>query len=254
MAQYTSLVELEKPLYSVQTEFSDAHCHLNLFNNIDEILTEARKKGVGLIITSGGNAKDNKENCMLAERENVFAVIGISPDSPVPKPDFIEEIEKIIKGSEKIVGIGEIGIDVKEVMEIGMQKKVFKMQLELANKLDFPVVIHSRGALKDVLEMIENLKVKRAMFHFFEGDEKQAVELAKKGYLISIPPAETEKRKRVISEVGLESLVVETDSPIVGRAPADVIKVCATIAKLKDIPIEDVAARTTENIRRLFYI
>jgi TatD DNase family protein len=254
MAQYTNLMELEKPMYSIQTEFSDAHCHLNLFKNIDEVLAETRKHGVGIIITSGGSEKDNKENCMLAERENVFAVIGIGPDSPVPKSDFIEEVEKIIKGSEKIVGIGEIGIDTRKETEVGVQKKLFKMQLELANKLDFPVVIHSRGALKDILEIIEKVKVKRAMFHFFEGNEKQAIKLARKDYLISIPPAETEKRKRIIVGVGLENLVAETDSPLVGRTPADVIKVCATIAKLKNIPIEDVAAKTTENIRRLFYI
>ncbi|MGA3020837.1 MAG: TatD family hydrolase [Candidatus Micrarchaeales archaeon] len=254
MEQHTSFVELEKPLYSIQTEFSDAHCHLNLFKNVDEVLAEARKRGVGIIITSGGNAKDNEENCMLTRKESIFAVIGIGPDSPVPESDFTEEVEKIIKSNEKIVGIGEIGIDVKKEMDIGVQKRLFRMQLELANKLDFPVVIHSRGALKDVLEIIEKVKVKRIMFHFFEGDEKQAIELAKKGYLISIPPAETEKRKKIILEVGLESLVVETDSPIVGKTPADVVKVCATIAKLKNIPLEDVAAKTTENIRRLFYI
>jgi TatD DNase family protein len=132
--------------------------------------------------------------------------------------------------------------------------KVFSEQVRIAKDIGLPIVIHSRGYLDEVVKVLEQERVRGAMFHFFDGDEKQAVELAAKGHFISIPPADTGKRRRIIKEVGIRSLVVETDSPVVGRTPADVIGVCETIAKVKGITLEEAAANTTENIRRLFFI
>lgn len=236
--------------------FSDAHCHLNLFENPGDAVREAKEKGVGTIITSGGSSKDNFENARIAESEHVFAVVGIGPDFAASDSSFSVEIAGLIKKSMKIVGVGEIGIDVNvaDKNDLGLQREVFSRQVQIAKDLDMPVVIHSRGALEEITRVLAEMRVKKALFHFFEGDEKQALELAKNGYLISIPPAWTGKRKRIIKEVNLNSIVVETDSPIVGKTPADVIGVCETIAKLKGVSLEEVATKTTENIRRLFYI
>jgi TatD DNase family protein len=237
-------------------EFVDAHCHLNLFAEPHKTISESRSKGVGVIVTAGGSGKDNIETLKLLEHERVFAVVGIGPDFAAKDSGLVGEIEALVKMSRKIVGIGEIGVDTKVAADndLGLQKEIFRKQVQIAKELDLPIVIHSRGALDEVIKIIESEHMKRAMFHFFEGDEKQASELAKKGYLISIPPAWTGKRKRIIKEVGLNSLVAETDSPIVGKTPADVVGVCEAIAKLKGVSLEEVATETTENIRRLFYI
>ncbi|MDE1855111.1 MAG: TatD family hydrolase [Candidatus Micrarchaeota archaeon] len=254
--QYGQTLAIERVKQEAIGEFSDAHCHLNLFDDPAEAVHEARAKGVGTIITAGGSAKDNFECARIAEREQVFAVVGIGPDFAASDANSVLEIGGLIKNSMKIVGIGEVGIDTKvaDKNNLELQKDIFVKQVQLAKDLNMPVVIHSRGALDEIANILAENGIRKALFHFFEGDEKQALELSKKGYFISIPPAMTGKRKRIINEVGLNSIVVETDSPIVGKTPADVIGVCETIAVLKGISLEEVATKTTENIRSLFYI
>lgn len=254
--QYGQTLTIERAKQEVLGEFSDAHCHLNLFNDPYETVRKAKAEGVGTIITAGGSAKDNFENTKMAEQLGVFAVIGIGPDFSAKDSASVLEVDGLIKSSRHVVGIGEIGLDQKvlESNGIEVQRDVFAKQLKIAKDLNLPVVIHCRGMLDETVSMLSKMQIKKALFHFFEGDENQAVELANKGYLISIPPAVTGKRKRIINAVSISNLVVETDSPIVGETPADVIGVCETIAKLKGVTLDEVAAKTTENIRRLFYI
>lgn len=249
-------VVLEREHLATRIEFSDAHCHLNLFGDAHLAISEAREMGVGTIITAGGSRKDNEETLKLLEHEQVFGVVGVGPDFSAKDSELVNGIERMVKSNSKLVGIGEIGMDTKvsDSNALELQREVFEKQAQIAVEMDLPIVVHSRGSLEEVLKMMEKAHVKRAMFHFFEGDEKQAAELAKKGYLISIPPAWSGKRKRIIKGVSLNSIVAETDSPIVGKTPADVIGVCETIAKLKGVSVEEVATKTTENIRRLFYI
>ena len=256
MVQEAQLVTVEKRVTANVMEFADAHCHLNLFKNARDVLSESRKKGIGTVVTAGSSGRDNTENLELAGIDGVFAVVGISPDFSATDSAFIGKLVKLIKGNKKIVGIGEIGLDAKVVASnpFEVQMKVFSEQVGIAKDIGLPIVIHSRGYLDEVVKVLEQERVRGAMFHFFDGDEKQAVELAGKGHFISIPPADTGKRRRIIKEVGIGSLVVETDSPVVGRTPADVIGVCETIAKVKGITLEEAAATTTENIRRLFFI
>ncbi len=237
-------------------EFSDAHCHLDLFKDPNKIIEESKKNGVGLMIAAG-DSKANSLACIkLANGASVFTVIGIGPDFSVSDSEFVDEIETEILKNPQIIGIGEIGLDAKLAKEISIeqQKSIFERQIDIAKSLDLPIVIHSRGAIKEVMRIVESKKVKKAVFHYFEGDEKQAIELACKGYTISIPPFETAKRKRVIKALGINNLVAETDAPVVGKTPIDVKKVVETIANIKGISLEDAASKTTENIRRLFYI
>ncbi|MCL5239629.1 MAG: TatD family hydrolase [Candidatus Marsarchaeota archaeon] len=247
---------IERQKIEAGAEFSDAHCHLNLFDDPAETVENARKRGVGTIISAGGSAKDNFENASLAEKLGIFAVVGIGPDFSAKDSASVLEIDGLIKSSRHIVGIGEIGLDAKvaDSNRMDVQRDVFGRQLQAARDLDMPVVIHCRGMLDDTLRMLSEAQIRRAIFHFFEGDENQAIDVAKKGYLISVPPAITGKRKRIINAVDLSSIVVETDSPVVGKTPADVIGVCEIVARLKGVPLDEVAAKTTENIRRLFYI
>jgi len=254
--QHSQTLDVEKLELAIKTEFTDAHCHINLFKNPIATIREARGKGVSAMIAAGGSWKDSVEVAALSREEPVFAVVGIGPDFVASDSAFVSKLEELIKSSRKIVGIGEIGIDVKVTGQNKreQQEETFSKQLHLAKSLELPVVIHSRGALKEIMEMLTEMQIRKAMFHFFEGDEKQAEELAERGYLISIPPAETSRREKIIQKLSLDSLVAETDSPIVGKTPADVIEVCKTIAKLKGVSLEEVAEQTTENIRNLFYI
>ncbi len=253
MYQETSI--LMHSIYE-QAEASDAHCHLALFSNPREIIEEAVRNGISTIVAAGGSIKENEAIAEIVKSSNVFGVVGISPEF-VAEWKGKDAIALIIKSNRNIVGIGEVGLDFKIAKsreEVEMQKKVFEEQIELSVELDVPLVIHSRLALHEVVEMLKTHSAKRAMFHFFEGDEKDALELEKLGYLISIPPVESKKRNRAIAAVGISTILVETDSPVVGKSPVEVKKSIELVAKAKNMGIAEVAEETTKNLKELFYI
>lgn len=253
---YQSTASLSRVIQET-AELSDAHCHLNLFENPEGTLSDCALNGMMIILATGGSATDNVQISALCDKEIVFGIIGISPDFAESEAYAVDDLAKLIKLNHKIVGIGEIGLDSKaaktqKAME--MQKEIFEKQLIIANELGLPVVIHSRGMLKEVIEMLDLHKVKRAMFHFFEGNATDAKELEKRGYLMSVPPVENRNRKDAIAAIDVKNIVVETDSPVVGKSPLDVRKSLEMISKIKGISAAELAQITTDNLRSFFYI
>ncbi|MEM3228069.1 MAG: TatD family hydrolase [Candidatus Micrarchaeaceae archaeon] len=238
-------------------EATDAHCHLNLFEDNAEIVKASAKAGVGTIITAGSDLKSNFDNAKIAEGM-VFAVVGIDPEFALVE-DYrsLEAIEKLLKSGNHIVGVGEIGLDYKKAtseLQKERQQSFFKRQLEMAKDFDLPVVVHSRDALDEVLDTLERFDIKKAMLHYFEGGPEQAVKAASKGYLISVPPLASRKRDRAIRNISLERIVAETDSPVVGKTPADVLISIRNIAEAKGIGFGEVVSATTSNAKEFFYI
>jgi len=234
--------------------YSDAHCHLNLFTDPKKAVEDALANGVELIVTAGGGKADNIAMLSLLSN-NVFGVVGIDPEH-LEDAQAVEDIKGIVEKSRNVIGIGEIGLDKKVANNEEYYKReitLFEKQLELAEKLDLPVVIHSRNALDDVLALLNNFKL-RAMFHFFEGDEKYVEKIKTHNYIISIPPVEASKRNRAVKGMPLSNIVIETDAPIVGKDIIDVMKSASIVSKVKGISIEEVAEATTENLRNFFYI
>jgi TatD DNase family protein len=250
-----SVQYMEKPMeLKFQPKFSDAHCHPDIFKDPGKVLAEARQSGVGTIIGAGGNTNSNNAIAEMCDANSIFGVIGIDPSSNC-KEYSIKAIEEKIKANSKIIGIGEIGLDlVKSSIEENLQKSIFSSQLELAEKLGIPVVIHSRGAIERVAEILQEYKSVRAMFHFFEGDEDTAVSLASRGHIISFPPVKSAKRMRVAKALSAKHIAVETDSPVVGQSPSDVIRVFESISEAKGINVEELADTVIDNLRELFYI
>ncbi len=233
-------------------ELVDAHCHLDMFPDPKTTATDAKFGGVNLIITSGGNRAASLAAIKVSDGKLVFSVIGVDPEGAKDDSKFVDEIAGLVKSHRTVVGIGEIGLDYKIDTDRELQQKVFEKQIEIAKSLDIPVVIHSRQAIEEVTETIIRLGVKKAMFHYFEGDEQQAKALAERGYLISIPPIESSRRRRVINALSIDSIAVETDSPVVGKSPLDVIRIVEWIAEIKGIPFGEASLRIMENIKRLF--
>ncbi|MGC9204762.1 MAG: TatD family hydrolase [Candidatus Micrarchaeia archaeon] len=239
-----------------KAEFGDAHCHLNLFEDPRKAIESAILEGISTIVTAGGSNKDNAETAMLANGTNVYGVIGISPDFVNEYGDETQ-LEGLVKSSRNIVGIGEIGIDRKITQDeklIEKQIEIFKMQLEVAERLEVPVVVHSRGALNETISILEEMSIKRVLFHFFEGDEVDAKRIEGLGYFASVPPIESSKRYRMIKALSLKSILLETDSPVVGKTPADVKKSALIVANAKGLGVDYVAEKTLDNLREFFYI
>jgi TatD DNase family protein len=254
MQQTTQMAQYERA--GVIPAFSDAHCHLELFDNVKKTIVDARNSGVGIIITAGGSKERNLMTLDILKGNDVFGVVGIDPESAGRERAFIDDITEIVKASNRMIGIGEIGLDstVLGRSDIHEQRFAFEKQIDIAMELDIPVVIHARRALKEVAEILERKGVRRAVFHYFEGNEEQAKDLSKKGYLISIPPISSGRIKKVINVTDINNLVAETDSPVVGKTPSDAIGVIEEIARIKNVESADAAEIIMENIKNYFYI
>jgi TatD DNase family protein len=252
---------LQKGRSIVETEIAemaDAHCHLDLINDPDTI-KDSIGKGVRTIITNGVDTKSNMKSIQISDNRHVFAALGVDPEHAAAIGD--EELDlnlDMARGNaEKIVAIGEIGLDYKKAGGfelIARQRAVFEKFLELANSLDLPVCVHSRNALDDVLSIIDKKGNGRVHIHFFEGNAQQVKEIERRGYMISVPPLESEKRIKAIREMGIDSIMAESDSPIVGDAPISVRRSIEMIAAAKGISFEKAAGTVTLNTKRFFSI
>ena len=250
-------------------ELFDSHAHYNdeKFANETEIVEEIYKAGVTKLITAGYNLETTKKAIEIANiYDFVYATAGISPnDIDDLKEEYFEKIKTLAK-DEKVIAIGEIGLDYywnKENKDI--QKHAFIQQIKIANELDLPIVIHTREAVQDTLEILKTHKT-RGVFHCCPLNIELIKEGLKLGFYISFAGPITFKNSKnanqVIEYVPLEKMLIETDSPYLSPEPLrgtrndsrNVKYIAQKIAEVKNIPVEEVARITYENAKRLFSI
>lgn len=250
-------------------ELFDSHAHYNdeKFEGEESIIEEIYKEGITRLITAGYSLETTKKAIQIAKRyEFVYATAGISPnDIEGTTEKDLEEIEKLAQ-NEKIVAIGEIGLDYywnKENKE--KQKEIFIQQIEIANNLNLPIVIHTREAVQDTLEILKTNKA-RGVFHCCPLNIELIKEGLKLGFYISFAGPVTFKNSKnanhIIEYVPMEKILIETDSPYLSPEPLrgrrndsrNVKYIAQKIAEVKNIPVEEVARKTYENAKRLFSI
>jgi TatD DNase family protein len=241
-----------------KTEMADAHCHPDMFAD-PKVLEESVAYGVNTIIANGSSTKANLRILELSDGRHVFPVIGIDPDfvDSITEEELDFNMKMIRAHRDKVVGIGEIGLDYKETRgpdNIERQKYVFDKFLDLALELDLPVSVHARNSLEDVFSILKEKKMKKVHLHFFEGDEKQAEEVQRLGYMISVPPMQSSRRKKVIKMLPLDLIMAESDAPAAGGKPLDVEKSVNIIAEAKGLSFARAAEATTLNTKRFFNI
>ena len=243
--------------------FCDTHCHVlkeYYQGEIGNILSLAKNNGVDRIINVGYNTSSSKEVISLTKQfDNMYGVIGIHPEN------VLEEVDLTIFNNidKKIVGIGEIGLDYHYGKENRDEQIIlFKKQLDLASELNLPVVIHSRDATKDTVDILKDYSLK-GVIHCFSGSLEIAKEYIKMGFLLGIGGVVTFKNSKlplVVKEIPLESIVLETDSPYLTPTPyrgsvnsSKYIPIIAEkIAEIKEISTSEVASVTTNNALKLF--
>ncbi len=259
-------------------EFFDSHSHYNdeKFNkNREQIIQETYKSGVTKFICAGYDIESSKESLKIAnEHSYIYSIVGISPnDVPenLSEVDFmIEEIENIIKQDKnnKIVAIGEIGLDYywnKENKDI--QREIFIKQIELANKYNMPIVIHTREAVDDTLKILrENSVNNKGIFHCCPLNReliKQGLDL---GFYISFAGPITFKNSKnaeeIVKMVPIEKILIETDSPYLAPEPKrgtindsrNVKYIAEKIAIFKELEVKEVATKTYNNAKQIFKI
>ena len=254
-------MQIEKIVKSL-TEMADAHCHLDLIPN-PQLIKSSIESGVTTIITDGVDTRSNIKALEIADGKNIFAALGIDPEHAITMSE--EALEKELQfnismarqSRSRIIGIGEIGLDYKtdEWKEAAdRQRLVFRKFIEVAKELRLPVSVHARSAMQEVLKILDEEKVSRVHLHFFEGTEKEAMSAVRRGYMISIPPIESNRRRRIIATVPIENLMAESDSPVVGESPKAVERSINMVAEAKGMKFEDAARILTYNTRKFFGI
>ncbi|MFI3207761.1 MAG: TatD family hydrolase [Eubacteriales bacterium] len=235
----------------------------------DALLESMPSQGVGIVVNSGASIEGCHASIELANKfAHVYATVGVHPDEVGSLNDETFAALKELYNQEKVVAVGEIGLDYywdKEGHDV--QKKWFIAQLEVAKEKSLPVVIHSREATEDTLEIIKaHGRELRGVIHCFSGSVEVAREYVKMGYYIGVGGVVTfknsRKLKEVVEEIPLGSIVLETDAPYLAPTPnrgkrndsTQLVKVVEEIALLKGITYEEVLEATWKNGKELYGI
>lgn len=258
------------------TEFFDSHAHYNdekFAQDREEVLKAIYESNITTLICAGYSLKSSKEALEIANAHNfIYTISGISPnDIPETKEEFnnqLEQLRKIAK-EKKVVAIGEIGLDYywnKENKQ--MQEYAFKEQIKLANELNKPIVIHTREAVNDTLDILKNKQKaeKAGVFHCCPFNRELVKEALKLGFYISFAGPTTFKNSKNAEEIAnlvpLDRMLIETDSPYLSPEPyrgkrndSKKVKLIADkIAAFRKNSIEEIAKATYENAKKIFEI
>lgn len=253
-------------------EFFDTHSHYNdekFDEDREDIILKTYNNGITKFVCAGYNLNSSQKALEIANKyEYIYAICGISPNDLEDFSDKnIDEIKKIAQ-DKKCVAIGEIGLDYYwEKENKDLQKEAFIKQIELANELCLPIVIHSRDAVQDTIDILKSHSVKKTgIFHCCQLNKYLVEEALKLGFYISFAGPVTYKNsknaKEIVELVPIDKILIETDSPYLAPEPVrgtrnnsiNVKYIAKKIAEFKEMSEEDVAKITYENAKRIFNI
>lgn len=255
----------------------DTHAHYNdekflsAENGQEGILSYVLENGVDYIMNASTDIEDSRSSIALAKRYgSVYATAGIHPHESGRFAGDIDgamaELEMMIKSEEKVLALGEIGLDFHyDFSTPEDQKKVFEAQLILARELDVPVVIHDREAHGATMDMLRRVKVRNGIMHSFSGSAQMAKELERIGFYISFSGSVTFKNAVNLQEaakvVSKERLLIETDAPYLAPVPmrgrtnnsALMIHTAEKLAEIRGVEPQELIHTTTQNAKELLF-
>ncbi|MEM7218909.1 MAG: TatD family hydrolase [Pseudomonadota bacterium] len=245
----------------------DSHCHLNYLDDPDAALTAARDRGVVGFLCIGVDRAGHEAVLGLAARHaDVWASIGIHPDSAADFDHCDDWLPAALDG-DRVVAVGETGLDYyrdPSAAERARQRDSFAWHLGIAAERDLPVVVHTRGAETDTIDLIRAAPDTVGVLHCFTESWELARAALERGYYVSMSGIVTFKNaasvRDVAARVPLDRLLVETDcpwlAPVPNRGktnqPAYVVDTLQFVAELRGLSAEALAARTSANFRALF--
>lgn len=245
----------------------DTHVHLNdeKFNDIlDEVILSAKSNGINRMFVIGYDYQSSKKAIEIAKKyENIYAIVGLHPSEVDKETDFeLSWLHEMLK-ENKVIGIGEIGIDLYYSKEYkDLQIDFFKKQLEMSIQYNLPVSIHTRDAIELTYNILSEKKY-NGIVHCYSGSLEMAKKFIDKGYYLGIGGVVTFKNtnlKEVVKNIPLTSIVTETDAPYLAPTPyrgklnkPEYIKlIVEEIANLHDEKIEVVEEIIDQNVNKLF--
>lgn len=253
----------------------DSHCHLDALDyetrhkNVDEVIDNAKERGVQQLIsicTTVGLFEAMK--ALTAHRSEVYLSCGVHPLNVEEEPFDYDKLLHFVQ-DPRVVAVGETGLDYHYTPETkSLQQDLFIQQVEIANKVNKPIIIHTRSAREDTMRILEEGHADKCggVLHCFTEDWAMAKRAMDLGFYISISGIITfrnaEELRDVVRQIPVERLLVETDSPYLApipyrgkpNQPAYVREVCEYVATLKGLSLEEFAKITTQNVKNLFKI
>lgn len=253
--------------------YVDSHTHLffsNFDEDRDEVIQRAHDAGVKYMLVPGTDLKTSEQAIELAEKyESIYAAVGIHPHDTKDWNDSIIPKLRDLAGHEKVVAIGEIGLDYYyDFSPKGKQIIAFQRQIDLAIDLGLPIIVHNRDSNDDIMEFARKYKESelKAQYHCFAGTVHNARELVEMGHFISFTGNVTFKKadsiREILAKVDSENLLLETDSPFLTpvpyrgnrNEPANIPLIAETVAKIHKLTTDDIARTTSWNTYKLFGI
>lgn len=251
--------------------YFDTHAHYDstkFDHDRDAVLRALPESGVTLVVDPGDNAERSANAVRLAqEYDFLYAAVGWHPEEAEDWDERSLPAIRALARQPKVCAIGEIGLDYYwDTTFRDRQKEMFRAQIELALELNLPVIVHDREAHGDALEIVRDYPALRGVFHCFSGSVEMAQELLRRGWYLGFDGPITYKNAvralEVIRICPMDRILLETDSPYLAPVPnrgkrndsRNLPYIAATIARIKDMPVEAIAAQTMENGKRLFGI
>jgi TatD DNase family protein len=244
----------------------DVHAHLTdpSFQDLSQVLCRARAAGVKTIIMSITDPAEFGRAREILSMAPGYLHLTVGFDPTDLSEERHTQFEKLV-GLGGIVGVGEVGLDhfyVRDHSQRSVQGAFFRSSIRLAIKNDLPLVVHSRSAGHDALEVLYSEGAERVLMHAFDGKSGDALEAAKRGFFFSIPTSvvHSEQKQKLVRLLPLESLMLETDSPVLSpvrgehNEPANLIFAARKISEIKRIELDEVIRTTTEKAKKLFRI
>ncbi|MHC4912418.1 MAG: TatD family hydrolase [Planctomycetota bacterium] len=253
-------------------ELIDTHCHLTFeqfTSDVDAVIERSKAATVTGWITVGTDIQDSRKAVEVADRfANMYAAVGIHPHEAKNATDQIMDELKKLAQSEKVVAIGETGLDFHyNFSELPAQREIFAQHLKIAAELNLPVIIHCREAFDETLDILERHGggVEKVVFHCFSGSADQARIVLDRGFHISFTGVVTfknaEATRRAAEVVPLDRLMLETDCPYMSpepmrrqkvNEPALMVHTARFLAELENMPLPDFAKAATATSRVFF--
>lgn len=253
-------------------KFVDAHIHLSdeeYGENIDEIVFEAKSSNVVALISNSMNLETSIGSLKLAEQHpgTIYAALGVHPwNVNALTEDELQRVLKLIseqRQKRSVVAIGEVGLDYKYERIWDKQLRVFNEMLHMAEKLDLPVIIHSRGTTAQIVEMLPSFNLKKVLLHWFSNPISVLPKVVENGYYITEgpPTAYSNGIREVVKRIPLANLLTETDGPVrywknpfKGKrtTPAFIPTVVNAIAEIKKMNVTNVAEQIVKNFEAFF--
>ena len=249
----------------------DTHAHLNdeaFQEDRAELLETFRDAGVGLVMNAGCSLESSREGIALAEAYPwIYASVGSHPDVADEVTEEVLETYRQMCCHPKVKAIGEIGLDYYyETIHRESQLRAFRMQMQLAQEMDLPVIVHERDAHEDGMQIVKEFPKVKGVFHCYSGSAEMARQLVDLGWYIGFTGVLTFKNARKAVEtaasIPLERILLETDCPYMAPVPFRGKRnhpgllpyMAQKLAEIRGISLEEVTRATTENAKRLYRI